>query len=287
MIEELKKRAEKLKISDFGIVKAEVFDDLCLTLHSKKGVGLDKAEKMSNPFLIMPEAKSIIVCIFSYKTEKTGNISKYAMGMDYHQVIKQKLSEFVKPITKKGYICECYADSWDLDERYLAVKAGLGFIGENGLFISPKYGSFVFIGAVLTDCPLIAGVPITATCKNCGECIRNCPGGALSKTDEFDCTKCLSAITQKKGELSEAEISLIKKGGKIWGCDRCQEVCPHNKNAPDTEIEEFSTNLITDLVLNKDMSNREFKKKYAERAFSWRGITPLIRNQDILNSQKI
>lgn len=280
MINKLNEKAKELKISDWGVVEAKVFDGLCLDLRKK---GFENAERMSNPYLYMDDVKSVIVCIFSYNTDRVGNISKYAFGKDYHLVISNKLKKFSAPLEACGYKCNVYADSWDLNERFLAVKAGLGFIGKNRLFISPEFGSFVFIGVVLTDCVLTPSKPCESTCINCGKCVEACPGNALAK--DFDKNSCVSHITQKKGELSVFEQNLIKKSGYIWGCDICQDVCPYNKNAPLSEIAEFSYDKITHLEIDENMSNREFKRKYSDRAFSWRGINPLKRNQKIIENE--
>lgn len=282
MINKLKEKAYELKISDFGTVKARIFDELYLDLLCG-GADSEKAEKMSNPFLYMKDAKTIIVCIFSYNTDGNGNISKYAFGKDYHSVIADKLKKFSVPITEKGYKCEFYADSWDLNERFLAVKAGLGFVGKNHLFISPKFGSFVFIGVILTDCILEETKQNGSECISCGRCIEACPGGAIGSDGGFDAERCISHITQKKGELNEYEEKLIRENGYIWGCDICQNVCPYNQKAPYTEIEEFLNDRIENLLIDENMSNREFRRKYSDRAFSWRGATPIKRNIKIIN----
>lgn len=267
--------AEELNISDFGVVRARVFDDLCLDL---------RAGQRSNPFLIMPTAKSIIVCIFSYNNPHKGSISKYAMGRDYHKVVRDKLSEFAKPLVNSGYQCLTFCDSWDLNERYLAVQAGLGFIGWNRMLIHPIYGSFIFIGAILTDCLLEASTPLGGGCLQCGACVHACPGNALSLGGQFSQMQCLSSITQKKGELSREEVEILKRGGMIWGCDRCQEVCPHNQTAPLTRIQAFTEDLMIDFLPPDTLSARQFKRDYGDRAFAWRGLAPLRRNRRILDS---
>lgn len=288
MIDRLRERAKGLNISDFGIVRARVFDDLCLDLRTKNTSDFvnSNPEIRCNPFLIMPDAKSVIVCLFSYYNSECGNISSYAMGKDYHLVVKNLLENFSKPLLEEGFNCLYFCDSWDLNDRYLAVKAGLGFIGKNHMFISPEYGSFVFIGAILTDCELEESEPCRRVCLNCGECIKKCAGGALDKNGGFNEKKCVSYITQKKGELSEEESDAVKKSGMIWGCDICQRVCPFNKDVPFTKIKELKNDNIKDLYIDENMSAREFKRQYSDRAFSWRGIKPILRNQNILKEGK-
>ena len=116
-------------------------------------------------------------------------------------------------------------------------------------------------------------------------CIKLCPGGALTENG-FDERKCVSYITQKKGELSEEEMNAIRNSGSVWGCDICQRVCPENKNKELTGINKFRENLIL-CIKNEKISNREFKKKYAERAFSWRGKGVIDRNLSIINEKTI
>jgi len=288
MTDELKTLAKNLKISDLGIVRAEVFSDLCLDLHTKNPSEFvrEAPEERADPFLIMEDAKSLIVCVFSYNNHEKGEISKYAMGKDYHQVVREKLLKLSRPLLDKGFKAEVFADSWSMCERYLAQKAGLGFVGKNHMFISEKAGSFVFIGVIVTDCDLKPTKPKNTMCIGCGECIKNCPGKALKTDGSFEEKNCVSYISQKKGELNEREKNALIKSGKIWGCDICQEVCPHNQNVPISEIEEFTKNLITSLEIDENMSNREFKRLYADRAFSWRGLAPILRNKKIFSLRK-
>ncbi len=288
MLNELKKQARFLKISDLGVVRARVFKDLCLDLSEKNTSEFvhESIEERCNPFLIMPEAKSLVVCIFSYNIPQAGEISKYAMGKDYHIVAKEKLKSLAETLTKKGYRAMCFADSWGMNERYLAVSAGLGFIGKNHMFISHKWGSFVFIGVIVTDCEIEESKKLNLKCADCGECIKNCPGNAILDDGNFLEKNCVSFISQKKGDLDEKEKNALLKSKMIWGCDICQNVCPHNKNVPFTQIEEFYENVIENLEFEKDMSNKEFKKLYKDHAFSWRGLAPLLRNKNILNEYK-
>lgn len=285
MKNQLKQLGLSVGITQFGVVKADVFTDLAAVLESHSDVPMVCGEinERINPFLLMPSAKSIIVCLFPYYSGNTvHNISKYAHGLDYHTVIKQKLSVLCGCLAENGFSAEIYADNSPLNDRYLAYKAGLGFIGENGFLINPVFGTYTFIGSVLTDCPLDADTPMNISCIKCMKCISSCPGEALGKNHSFNAEKCLSYITQKKGELSVAEQTLVKKGGSIWGCDICQDVCPHNKNIPISPFDEFCENLIQNLHIDEEMSNKEFKRRYGNRAFAWRGKSVILRNMNIL-----
>jgi len=275
----IKEKLKKAGASDSGIVKARVLDELLPCLKSESTCFSDVlTEKKINPFLIMDNAESIIVFLVSYKSDLPGNISTYAYGRDYHKVLPDIAKPVVEFLNEKGYKAQAFADTGDLPDRHLAYLAGLGFIGKNHCLIHPKFGSFVFIGYILTDCPLDADKPVEDSCINCGRCIEACPTGALV-TGNFN--TCLSYVTQKKGELSEEECELIGKSGIIWGCDICQRVCPHNAASPTATHPDFCENLITNLKIPEEHSNREFKALYGDRAFSWRGKSILIRNQKL------
>lgn len=266
--------ARTVKISDIAFCSAEEYRK---SIKTKQSVFCSSKKTESLEF-----AKSIIVCIFSYyNANRRGNISAYAQGKDYHIVAAQKMGYIKELLEKSGYRAQAYADTGTLNERTLAELSGVAFRGKNHMMISEKYGSYFFIGYILTDCELEADAPMNKSCAECGRCIKACPTGVLGKKD-FDETDCLSYITQKKGELTKHEEALIRKTGCIWGCDVCQEVCPHNNGIEITDIDEFKEDLIVDLKIDEEISNREFKKMYANRAFSWRGKGVLIRNQKIV-----
>ena len=286
MKQKLIETAEKIGVSDIGFTKAEVYADLREILLQRKTVFADDIlERRINPFLILPDAKSVIVLLCSYYTGARGNISAYAHGRDYHQVMAEKCRDLCAVLEKEGYTARGFCDTGDLCERYLAWRAGLGFVGRNGFLISPQFGTYVFIAHIITDCPLPADKPIKRQCAGCGACIAACPGGALEQDGNFCPEKCLSYITQKKGALTSAEEGLIQKNGFAWGCDVCQAVCPHNRQIPKAVLSDFTHNLITDLTLDEGISNREFKLRYGNRAFSWRGKNVLLRNLAILRQK--
>lgn len=224
--------------------------------------------------------KSAIVCLFPYFIGfEEGNLSLYARSCDYHLVIKEKLSEacnYIRTLAPEAQ-CEVFADIGPEVDRKLAYEAGLGFYGKNGMLINDDFGSCFFIGYILCNLDLAPDSPIQKSCLGCNRCIENCPGGALGKT--FDINKCASHISQKKGDLAESEIAILKKSGLIFGCDMCQRVCPHNNITP-KPMKEFTGNLIDSLSIEdiEKLSNREFLRKYKDRAFSWRGVKVLLRN---------
>lgn len=287
MKELIEKKAREIKISQTGFLKAEVFYDLGDVLGGHCDVPMTEpdVQKRINPFLIMEDAKTIIACLCSYYCgERSGNLSKYARGVDYHFVMEDKLSQICGLLEEHGYKAQAFSDNGALNDRYIAVRAGLGFIGKNGFLINEKYGTYTFIGYIITNCAIEPSEYKLTRCAECGRCMRACPTGALG-ADGIDGYKCLSYITQKKGELTAEERAVMRRCGSAWGCDICQDVCPHNKNIMQTDIDEFSTDLIDALELDENISNREFKRKYGRRAFAWRGKTPLLRNLKIISDK--
>ena len=270
----------KAGATDVGFLAARKFLELSGKVTDSTCFSDVDEEKRINPFLIMESAKTIITYVVSYKSDIVGNISSYAYGRDYHLVLKEIGKAGIEILKNRGYLGVSFSDTGDLPERYLAYLSGLGVIGKNHSLIHPKFGSFVFIGYIITDGEFEADTPVLGTCMDCGKCLESCPTDALL-TGDFK--KCLSFITQKKGELSEKEENLIKKTGCIWGCDICQRVCPHNEASPEAENVNFTKDLITKLNIPEDISNREFREKFGDRAFSWRGKNVLIRNQRIVN----
>ena len=284
MKELIEAAAREAKISQIGFARAEVFSDLGAVLAESDEVPMAEQdiEKRINPFLIMEDAKTIIACLCSYYCgERKGNLSKYARGIDYHFVMNDKLSKICDVLVQKGYKAQMFSDSGALNDRYIGVRAGLGFIGKNGFLINEKLGTYTFIGYIITDCEIEPSESTPKSCLGCRKCIKACPTGALGEcgTDGY---KCLSYITQKKGELTQQEQELMRKCGTVWGCDICQDVCPHNADAEQTDIDEFREDLIDTLKLDSNISNKEFRRIYGKRAFAWRGKAVLVRNLEIL-----
>ena len=211
---------------------------------------------------------SVVALLPYYVKGEMGNLSMYARSIDYHIVGEKKLSalaEFLRTLGATETIV--HVDKGMLDDRKAAYDAGLGFYGKNGLLINEEYGSYFFIGQVVHDLNMEADVPLSRTCLSCGACLRYCPGGALNSKG-FDVGRCLSEISQKKGELSDNEKKLLKGNGLCWGCDVCQTVCPHNEELETTAMPEFLEDRT--VSLNPEnvecLSNREFKEKFGKYA---------------------
>lgn len=226
----------------------------------------------------LPEnSETVIVACFPYLLDepqyRNSNISKYAVVTDYHEVAVarlEKASEMLSKIYPDNQF-SVFADNSPIPEVRAACAAGLGVRGLNSLLITPKYGSYVFLGEIVTDLKINANSVEYKTCIGCRKCIVACPSKAISEA-EFNEKACLSAITQKKGELSVEEKMLMKECGCVWGCDICQDVCPMNKNAAKTQIEEFLSSAVPAVSRGCELSHR---------AYEWRGRKVIERNIDI------
>lgn len=237
--------------------------------------------KITYPSLLersVPNAVSAVFFLIPYYTGDSAerNISLYAVPRDYHLYVKA-LREKLLPLLCSAYPGHRFAlftDHSPFDERDAAARAGLGMIGENGLLIHKKYGSYVFIAEVVSDMPLGEDSSRKiACCPGCGACRRVCPGKE----------NCLSAITQKKGILTQTEAELIREKGTAWGCDLCQTVCPFNKGAAETPIAFFREERIW--RLSAGTVNAMDQETFASRAYSWRKRETILRNLGILEEK--
>lgn len=278
-------KAKELKIEYIGFCSAKR-DDVLFEILSKRrekfGINPfeeEDIEKRVDASLLLKTAKSIIVCLFPYKTkeETVKNLALYASVTDYHLVAQEKLALLAEVLS--GFKTLCFADTGALCDRFLAFRAGLGFFGKNNMLINEKYGSYFAIGYILTDAEIEPDKELNKKCMGCCECIKNCPTNAIKEDFGFDYTKCLSFITQAK-ELSCEQKELLKKSDKIIGCDICQSVCPHNLTAQITPIDEFYKNNLSGISYDdiSSLSNREFKEKFGSFAFSFLGKKRILRN---------
>lgn len=233
------------------------------------------------------EPRSVVIFLLPYFVSEGENLSSYATSLDYHIAIRELTGRLCGYLSARfpNNKFRGFGDHSPIDERSAALSAGLGILGENGLIINEKYGSYVFIADLITDVPpesLGAVAPAEVKrCIGCGACKRACPTGIL-RSEGCD---CLSAITQRKGELSDEEQALMVKYNTAWGCDICQRVCPYNKNKKIAPIPFFEQDRVTEITsaLIDNMSEEEFEN----RAFAWRGRKTVLRNAKILEDAEL
>jgi len=239
----------------------------------------------------VPDWQSVLVAAYPYYVRADAPspaLSRYAWGTDYHAVLTQAMMPVAEQFRAAGHHAEIFADVSPIPERIAAALAGLGVLGKNGLLLLPDYGSYCFIGCIVTTAVLPANDAPIRSCEACGACIRACPTGALS-ADGYDVNRCLSHISQKKGELSMAEAALLRENRCLWGCDVCQSACPHNEHSRETAIPAFREQLVKTLTADDlaHHTNRSFREAYGDRAFAWRGPAVLRRNLAILSEPQI
>jgi epoxyqueuosine reductase len=294
MNEEIKKFAYKLGFHLVSIIPAEPTkeDGKYLNDWIDSGFAADleymkkDVSRRSDPSKSLPEAKSIICLGMNYyqKREDSSSdlkVARYAWGKDYHSVVEKKLKKlrtFIiencsSNLSKKDF--KLYSDAGPILERAYAARASLGFIGKNTTLITKEYGSWVFLAEIITTLELKYDERVTSkiSCGTCTRCIDACPVKALSKPYTVDANKCISYQTiEKKGPVD------INTSGNVFGCDICQEVCPHNCRAKQTDIEEFTNhragpNLNHEEILN--MTEEEFAEKYKGSPIKRAGLKKL------------
>lgn len=227
--------------------------------------------------------KSIIIFIFpyQYKKEQTEKYppARFAYGKDYHLVVRNELEEVAKLLELSKY--QVMVDVSFLDEKLCASLAGLGTIGKNTLLITPKYGTFVVIGEIVTDQVFSHyDKPIESLCIDCDLCVKKCPTKALD--NGFERSQCLSHLTQSASN----NFDLYDKIKDLaFGCDICQEVCPHNKKNHDFSKEfNFNQKSVINLNILKTLNKKTYLDYYADKNFNWIGYLKMLRNIIVLEA---
>ncbi|MDA3866799.1 MAG: tRNA epoxyqueuosine(34) reductase QueG [Salinivirgaceae bacterium] len=253
------------------------------------------------PEQLLTNAQSAIVVLASYNHGiSQGNsplkISRYAVGLDYHFVLKNRLNQLLTYIQTFDTKVQgrAFTDSAPVAERYLATKAGLGFIGKNGMLINSQLGSYTFIGELFLDAELdtlksdihesarknnTTGYAANFDqCANCDLCMRACPNNAIVEPGIIDSNKCISYKTiEYKGELSAND----RLAGYIFGCDNCQQVCPYNKEITTVGWTEFKPKATIESLTKEDwlaMGSSAFKRTFTDTVLFRTGLKRLRRN---------
>ncbi len=248
-----------------------------------------ETDKRINPEFLVPGAKSLIVTGLGYYSEKRQKepgvpiLSRYAYGESYHTVIKRKLDKlltFIKSVKPETY-GRIFVDSAPLLEKAWATEAGLGWQGRHSIIINREIGSFFFIGTLVLDIELEYDKPVSEEyCGNCRLCIDLCPTSAINGNRTIDARKCIANLTiENRGPIPE-EI-LPKVGGRVYGCDRCQEVCPWNKDAKPNNNPEFDLPSEIEMMTKDDwlnLSKDKFKQLFKGTPIERRKYDPFMRN---------
>ena len=253
---EIKAEALRLGFSACGIAKAEPVDAEAAKAfqswiqrggHATMQYMENYEDKRLDPRMLMPGVKSIISVALNYApSQPVKGFANYAIGKDYHDIVKQKLyklAAFIVSLSSSpvGASFRAFTDSAPVLERYWAMKSGLGFIGKNHQLIIPGMGSQFFLGELFVDIELESDAPCQQRCGSCHRCLDACPTGALSlapsgaeRGTSFSSSLCLSYLTiENRGDIPEEAAQ--KMGETFYGCDRCQQVCPWNAKAQPTD----------------------------------------------------
>ncbi|PYE43793.1 tRNA epoxyqueuosine(34) reductase QueG [Paenibacillus barcinonensis] len=296
--QEIKAAGPELGIDDIGFASADPFVSLKSLLEQSRDKGYASGfeesdiEKRVHPALQGGEPASLIAIAVAYPSKMInppksepgayrGIFARSAWGQDYHQVLRtamDKLVSFIRERVPEAMI-ESMVDTGALVDRAVSQRAGIGFSAKNCSIISPKFGSWIFLGELVTNIPFPPDTPVTEDCGECTKCIDACPTGALVGPGQLNAQRCISFLTQTKGFLDEE--FMLKIGNRLYGCDTCQIVCPKNRGKNWDHHPEFHPDpeVVKPLLLPLlDIGNREFKERFGQSSASWRGKKPIQRN---------
>ncbi len=257
--QKIKEWGRTLGFSDIGISDLDLAEAgehlnqwLSKQYHGEMDYMSKHGSKRYQPAELVPKTISIISVRLDYmpaqlkpynsllKEPQKAAISRYALGRDYHKVIRNKLKKLTQKITAEigSFNCRVFTDSAPVMEKAIAEKAGLGWIGKHSNLINSKAGSYFFLGEIYTDLPLEADRKATFHCGSCTQCIQDCPTQAIVAPFQVDARKCISYLTiENKGEIPVEFRKAM--GNRIYGCDDCQMVCPWNKFTQNTQEHDF------------------------------------------------
>lgn len=294
--------SKRIGIDKIGFASADPFYDLEASLQEQKERGYTSGfehpviEERIYPERTYDQPKTLISIALAYPTkargkiprdEKRGMFARASWGIDYHDILRERLAQLITFIEGQAQQLqqseEWYftpqVDTGELVDVAVAQRAGLGFIGRNGLLITEEFGSFVYLGEIVTNIAFEPDVPVPFGCGECTRCITACPTSALLGDGRMNAKKCLSYQTQTKTMMPEEYRK--KMHNVIYGCDICQLVCPYNRGKDSHFHEEMEPEI--DVVYPKlkpllQISNKEFQQTFGHLSGSWRGKKPLQRN---------
>lgn len=204
------------------------------------------ADRRADVRAVLPSARCVIMLGTVYNAPRaystgvtdpaTARVARYAWGDDYHQIIGERMEHLVDAMREAGgeFAHRAYVDTGPVQERVYAKYAGLGWIGKNTCLINRDLGSWLFLSAIICDLPMQSDSPPLDHCGRCTLCIDACPTGALVAPYQLDSRRCLSYLTiEVKGEIPSEHRDAV--GAHAYGCDICQDVCPWNRKAAETD----------------------------------------------------
>jgi epoxyqueuosine reductase len=212
--------------------------------------------RRADPRQVLRGCRSVISVGMNYYTEQRaderpghGRIARYAWGEDYHDLLRTRLEQLEERIRDlaPGAVTRSYVDTGPIMEKAWAQRAGLGWIGKHSNLVSPRYGSWLLLGEILTTLDLDPDEPGTDLCGSCTLCIRACPTGAITEPYVVDARRCISYLTielPRSGQAMPEELHQ-KLGNRIFGCDDCLDICPYNVNATPTKEQGFQPSPMT------------------------------------------
>ena len=296
--QELIKYSKEIGIDKLGITSADSFDELRNRLIQQQELnyqsGFEEAdiEKRVRPELIFEKPQSIISIALAYpsklkdapkskKGERRGIFCRASWGTDYHVLLREKLQLLEAFLKEKvpSALTKSMVDTGELSDRAVAERAGIGWSGKNTSIITPEFGSYVYLGEMITNLPFEPDHPMEDQCGTCNKCVEVCPTGALVQGGQLNSQLCIAYLTQTKGFLPDEFRSKI--GNRIYGCDTCQTICPKNKGIDFHFHEEMEPNPEIAKPLLKPLltiSNKDFKENFGPVSGSWRGKKPIQRN---------
>ncbi|CAK0767026.1 epoxyqueuosine reductase [Gammaproteobacteria bacterium] len=290
---------QQIGITDTDLSEAELHlqNWLAASCHGEMGYMARHGTRRSRPAELVPGTVRVISARMDYfppnaidakqvlAKPSLGYISRYALGRDYHKVLRRRLDQLEKritfaigPIGLFGY--RIFTDSAPVLEKALAEKAGLGWIGKHTNLIARKTGSWCFLGEIYTELPLPSDAPESSHCGRCTRCIEACPTRAITAPYQIDARRCISYLTiELRGSLPEELRPLL--GNRIYGCDDCQLVCPWNGFARPTSESDFTPRHGLDaprLALLMAWSEAEFLARTEGSAIRRIGYEQFLRN---------
>jgi len=207
-------------------------------LHADMAYLARGAELRARPDRLVEGARSVLCLAAAYAPADDDppagpRVARYARGRDYHRLLKRRCQALIGRLRRlvPSFRGRAFVDSAPVMERSLAAAAGVGWIGRNGCLIVPSLGSYVLLCEVVSDLPLCPDAPLAPACGDCDACLGACPTGALRRDGLVDCRLCASYLTiERRGAIDERHRAGM--GERLFGCDACQEACPHNRGVP-------------------------------------------------------